>query len=275
MGIGLRDRAQLEIINSVFLGGATVDATEKTRVTLDRAKAPGEIVIAPGADVTVTDSSSVLLWLYLGAQARGRFALPDGSQLDDWSSGLGLNVRVRNSQNIMWGVISASGSDCIVENSHLLGAGLYIAGDTRVAFEGIHNKGEIRAFDASGVDRKLRFENCKVDAWNFYAEGKAHVTLSRCTFGEALGLKGGSFLVRDSTCDGSGGYVGSEGASVMTFSNCKLMCRVIAREESSLILENCAVDGDIHAASSATVKLIKTTTRGRVDKDPGAKVIRE
>jgi hypothetical protein len=188
---------------------------------------------------------------------------------------MGLNVRVENSDSILWGILSAPGCECTLKDSELLAAGLYFGGTSSAAFKGLNNRSEAPEVAIPAADRKLKFLNCGVGAWNFYANENAKVNIERCTFGEALVFGKGKIEARDSVCDGSGGYIGAESQGELYLSGCRINCVVVAREQSLITLENCTVIGNVNAAGKSTIRLINTKVLGKVDKEAGAKITTE
>ncbi len=275
ISLDLRDAAVLEIDDSEFQGGLTCDSQTTCKIRLHRALTPGEFILWPGTEISVTDSDFVILWFGLGENLKGKFSVPSGEKVDDWISGHGHQARVRNSTRMLFCVISNAGSDGTIEETEIYSAGLYFASDSRVALKDLHNTKVVKDFRLESDDRKLRFRNAKVAAWNFYANERARLTVERCTFGEALAFGDGRMEIRNSACDGTGGYVGTEGRSEIRLVRCKIACLVIARDESTLILEDCEISGAVRATGKGTVRLVRCKTSGPIETDGEGRVLRE
>ena len=80
-------------------------------------------------------------------------------------------------------------------------------------------------------DRKLSFVNSKVDAFCFYPMNEARLDISDCTFGQLNALMKSEAVVRNSTCDGSGGYILVANKTKVEMVNCTLTCPVVATDE--------------------------------------------
>lgn len=172
-------------------------------------------------------------------------------------------------------IISAPGAYGEIASSLLRAVGVYFGGNTKVALHDIHN-GKIPRQDAFDTgDRDLRFNECKVATWNFYANDSAYVTLKDSTFGEAIAFGRSHIIVRDSHCDGSGGYLRADNTATVHLVGCVINCRVVARDHAEIILERCQVTGDVHATDRSTIRLVQTTIQGSIETDPMAKVLRE
>lgn len=268
IGLAMRDTSELSVDTVEFAGGLTCEVQEGCRVSLRKATAPGEFIIAPGGKVAVEETVHVLLWFALGPEAKDGLSWPAGAEVKDFSF---RQVRVRDSKNVLWGIISAPGSACSVENSNLLACGFLLTGESQVVFRDLRNKREL---DDEVIDRRIRFVRSTVGAWNFYPSQKTRLVVERCTFGEIIAFQEARAEVRDSICDGSGGYVAAHNRSELRLVRCRISCLVVAREDATVILEDCDVSGDIHAADRATVRIVNTRISGHVDMDPGAVIER-
>lgn len=71
----------------------------------------------------------------------------------------------------------------------------------------------------------------------------------------------------------SGGYVGSEGKSELRLTGCTIECLVIARDDSTLILEDCEGIGDVRAVGKGTVRLIRTKVSGAKKSEGSGRIV--
>lgn len=274
-GLVLRDRSSLVVQNTRFSGGMTVDVSTRSSVQLDRAMAPGEFILVPGARMTVTNSRALLLWFTLSRTSPARLSFPPGATVTNWMAPRGYNVRVRDSRDLSWALISTAGAKTTVSDSELMAVGLVFKGSSRASFRQITNHTTVEDFVVPATDRSLRFRNCRVGAWNFYAGENAQITLDRSVFGEVLTYDDARVEATLSTCDGSGGYVGANDRSQIRMSHCIVDSLAVARHSGTMELTDCAVNGDVYAADQATVRLIRTPVNGRIDADPEATLVQE
>lgn len=271
----LHGESVFEVENSTFQGGVTCDNDGRGRVSLRKAVSPGEFIIGPGMEMSAVDSKGVILWLTLGENFKGRLTLPPAEHVAKWSSGFDLNVKVENCDQVYWCIISVAGSEGVIEKCQVYGAGLLFAGDSEIALKGLKNGQPMKDYTLGAPDRSLRFVDCTVRAWNFYPAEKAHLTVEDCTFGEALAFGEGQIEIRNSTCDGAGGYIGTHGKAEMRLIDCTLQCLVIGHDQSTLVLERCTAKGDVRATDQSTVRIIGGSVAGRAEKDEGATLERE
>jgi hypothetical protein len=275
LAIDIKGGSSMVMDGVTAAGGITCSLQDNSWVTLRKTRRLGEFVIGPGSHLSAVDSSNMLLWLVLGPQMKGRLSLPHGKEVREWSAKPLLDVKLEACKAIQWGIISAPGAQGEIVSSRLRAVGVYFGGNTKVALHDIHN-GQVPRPDAFNTgDRDLRFKDCKVVTWNFYANDSSYITLKDSTFGEAIAFGRSHITVRDSTCDGTGGYIRADNTATVHLVGCVINSRVVARDHAKIILEKCQVTGDVHATDSSTIRLIQTKIRGRIEMDPMAKVLRE
>jgi hypothetical protein len=92
-------------------------------------------MIFPGAKVSVEDSAGLLLWLTFAENGKGTLRLPQSVAIDDWSldPAFLMDLRVKKSAALSWGLISAPGSNLVVEDTKLGPGAIPLWGTTRVA----------------------------------------------------------------------------------------------------------------------------------------------
>jgi len=258
-----------------FRGGITTTPTGKCRMTVSKANAIGEFIVAPDFDLFCADSDDLFFWMALGSNFQGKLTLPAGKVMKEWTSGHQLNLRVKNCNKVHWCILSTERGNGSVEGIDLYACGLIFGGQSSVALKELHNKRPLENFTLGVTDRTLRFKDSAVSSWTFYVNEKAHLTVDRCTFGEALAFGNGRIVIRDSTCDGTGGFIGAVQDSEIRMTNCTITCLVLAKGKATIILQNCKVTGDVRATENGTVRLIGCEVKGNVSKDPGATLIRD
>ncbi|MFQ5844253.1 MAG: hypothetical protein ACE5JG_04615, partial [Planctomycetota bacterium] len=101
------------------------------------------------------------------------------------------------------------------------------------------------------------------------------LTVERSTIGEAIAFMRSRMEIRDTTCDGTGGYVSTHDTAQIRLVGCTIRSPVVARDRSTAVLERCTVHGDVRATGSATIRLVDCTVTGKVEQDPGAWIHRE
>ncbi|MGE0431248.1 MAG: hypothetical protein AB7K09_08560 [Planctomycetota bacterium] len=260
-----------------FAGGMTVDMSEGSTVTLDAVENPGEFVIGPKAALTISGSKGIMLWLALGKNQAGELKLPDGDIVESWTSanagGHQLDVKLKECLQVSWGILSMAGGSGPVVDTKLRGCGLMFAGGTRFELKDIQNRKDLVDVPLTLWDRTLRFRSSRVEAFNIYAAESATVHLTGSMVGEIMTFDSGRVEAEDTVVDGSGGYVGATGTSTIHLRNCKLHCLVLARDGASIVLEDCELHAAVRATGSATITMQGCKIFGRVENDPGARLV--
>jgi hypothetical protein len=257
------------------IGGLTCNPAAGCRVNLRKVEGMTEFIVALGAEFSIVECSFVILWLTMGPNFKGPLSLPPGGRVEEWSAGHGLSLKIRNSTRIVWCLLSAAGSEGSVEKTALHACGLLFQGDGKTVLRDLQNGRTLRNVKVDATDRTLKFDESSVAAWTIYPADRAQVWLEKCAFGEALAFGESRIEIKDSTCDGSGGYLGAQDRASMKLIGCKIRCLVVARDEASIVLENCEIEGDVRATGRSTVRLVRCKVRGAVEKDEGATLNRD
>lgn len=274
--LDLWEGSRLIIADTTFSGaGFTCGAPPGTSVTLNKVKAPGEFLFMPGSKISMTDCRAVLLWPWYIGPYKVDLKLPDGNHIDSWAmpASTGLDLKLKNCNEILWAMILDKGADVSLNNSKLRVVGLTLKGATHT-LSNIRNRAPVSALNLTLGDRSLKLSGCTVQTWNFYPGEKTRARIDRCLFGEAMTFDDSVAQISNSECDGTGGYVASKGRSTLTLSECTLNCHVAAVDSSSLKLQKCKVNGPLTASGNATIELIDTTINGAINQLDKAKITR-
>jgi len=261
--------SQLMVRAGTFDGGFTTDLDESSTIDIAGALSPGEFVIPPRARVDMSDTEGVALWLLLGPPAVGRVTLPPMGRVARWDSAWGLNLHLRNC-TVVWCLLSAPGSNAVVEHSDVRAAGVASNGSATATFRDMHNKRRVPHLDLPSVDRHLTFLDTQVTAWTFYTFDRARIVIDGCTYGECMANGESRIQVHNSTCDGSGGYVQASTRSHIDMDGCTLQCLVVASDDAHIVLTGCHVTGDVRATGRSTIELVGCQVTGKLIREPAA-----
>lgn len=263
------------------IGGMTASLGETARVTCEGASGINEFVIPAGARCDFRGSTFLILWLALGPNLQGDASLPNGAHVDSWEAGAGHAVSVTDCSDVKFCVVSNPGARGQVVDSDVYGAGLLFpggddtVGSAPVTVRGLIDGERVESLHIDAPDRDLTFARTKVEAWNVYPAGNANVTIDRCTFGETLAFGESHEEVLDSTCDGRGGYFGAQDRSSITARNCTIQSLVVARDGATIVLMDCRVEGEVRAAGTSSIRLVRTSVTGAKVAEPGATIVEE
>lgn len=237
---------------------------ENSTIVLQNDATPGEFIVEPGSHYRLSRCRGAILWLKLGDQQKADLVLPPTSALHHFTAppATKLDLQIDDSIGIHWALITLPGADVTVRNSSLIATGLVFPLSTPVKITNIEDHAMLnKRLNLS--DRNVSFVNTKVDAFTFYPIFDAHLEITDCVFGELNAFKSCEISVRNSTCDGSGGYVLAAENARVRFANCKLTCLVVTSGRGHLTLDHCQIIGDVTAADDSSIDLIGCTLSGK------------
>lgn len=202
----------------------TIGIAGNSSLIVDSCSGGMEYVISGGANVGINYSDFIVVWytfeegdtaIYSYPQANS--SVPGASDISgdyyfsdslNGISGVDFSVHIAYANNIFWGIISKEGSSVTVNNSTMIACGFYFEGDSYNEADGFVNLQNYISFQSPFTDRLFQVNNSTVMAWNFYNDDSAVVVIDSCVFGEYVGFGSSVTKVKNSTCDGSGGYFG-------------------------------------------------------------------
>ncbi len=280
-GLALEDTSRWKAKEADFFPGITVDATAESRTQLDRVSTVGEIITQTGHNLSISRSNTMLIWLTLESNYPSPLNFPATTNVDRWKVGSGFNVRIKDSQNVSWAIISMPNSNATVQNANLAAAGIGFHGNTQVTLDDIRNGRFLADFTFPSTDRSLHFLNSTVTAWNFYANDDTQVTVQNSKIGELFQLHNSFVTVRDSEIDGSGGYISADSAFLlppgspprMYLLRTTITTLVVAKNVATITLQDSAVTGNVYATGASVIRLLNTPVNGSVTADPGAMIL--
>ena len=266
--IGMVGEANLELRDSEISDGfLTTALLENSRANIVNTKTPGEFLCFHNNDVTFKNSDFLLMWLVLPDSSVVETSLPDDSLVVGWRfsdsepgvSGIDYSASIDSCTNVLWGLISISGSKAVFTDSDFRAAGFMFMQPDSVVVENLTNNAEMPDEILDLPDRKLRFVNSKVATWNLYASAESRLTVQNCVFGELLAQDSSYVTIDNSVCDGSGGYIGAFHQSTLIIFRSLINTQTIARQRGILVTAVSALWGsEIDADEDAAMALLNT-----------------
>ncbi len=268
--ISLAGQASYKMEDSEVTDGfITAGLTDNSRARITNSQMPGEFLCFGDNDVSFENCDFMLFWFVMPETSVVDVQLPDNLSTTQWSfsdstqnvRGIPYRVAIRNCTNVMWGLISITGSNATFRDSDFRAVGLLFASDDSLAVSGIANESFHEDDVINLPDRTLRLIESNVQTWNFYVSSQSDITIKNCVFGEILTQGNGKATILNSICDGSGGYVGAFDQSFMLMHGSFIKSQVIARNSSVLIGLNSSFGGMEINADENAVMLIANTQR--------------
>jgi len=281
-GIGLTGTATAQFSRvTVENGFATWALLEQASATLEGCVNTGEFVLFGNVALDISDCETVLLWITLFDGTIIDTTLPAPGVLDEfildgttpWAVNIPYSVYLSRCTDVMWALMARSGSSATMHDSTLRVVGSFFERDHTIEITGIANNTVLSNSTLNWGDISYTFNNTHVETWNYYCYGTTHLTLQQCVFGELLTEESGESWVLQSLCDGTGGYIGAFGNSVLFLvlstnlsqttskGNATFFCyhsallspAIDATDNSLMVFFNAQYTGEPRVQSSATI----------------------
>jgi hypothetical protein len=136
-----------------------------------------------------------------------------------------------------------------------------IPGRDSVHVSGLVNNQHYTDYTLPLADRTYRLVNTDHLTWNLYPQDSTRFVLETSIFGEMLGYGSPRVTVNNSICDGSGGYIGSEGNTQYIVVGSTIYTQVISRDRSFMILAGSHITfGAVNATDASAMLLLFSTS---------------
>jgi len=266
-GIGLGGSSHYTMEHSeVSDGFITIGICGSARATLEDTKTPGEFLCFNDNAISFTNCDFLLFWFVLPDKSVVETTLPSDSLLRNFNfssaqddiAGIPYTVSMDSCTGVMWGLISQTGSEACFHDTDFRAVGLFFSGPDSIAVSNITNISTHVNDLIKAPDRTLRLQNCSVDTWNFYTTQKAKLKISNSVFGEALSQDSSYLEIKNSVCDGTGGYLAAFDNSFMLVTESFIRSQVVSRNTSTMVLAETGINGPLISDESSIMLLINT-----------------
>ena len=268
--IGISDSANYILENSEITDGfITTGMTGNGTAIINNTETPGEFLCFENNDLQFNNCDFLLMWLVLPNSSVVDVSLPDDSLLIDWHfeegepgvSGIPYSLSIDSCTNVLWGLISMSGSVGIFRDTKFRTSGLFFSEPDSITVSNITNNSTHTNDLINVPDRDLRMINTEVETWNFYPAQNSIITVQNCIFGELLAFDSSNVLIENSVCDGTGGYLGAIGNSFLVVIRSLISSQVIACEYGFLVGALSSFNSpEIDADDNAVMAILNTLT---------------
>jgi len=228
LGGGFSDNATFTQLNNQFTSTIlpmTLSLTGNSITSIDSCSGGMEFVISENADVDIQNSIFFMIWYTFANGDTANYDYPPSNsilipgashitgiyQFSDILpniSGIDFNISIQNTDGVFWGVISKENSTVVINNSSILACGFYFDGLSSDTASGFIDAQLYTSYSAPFLDRTFSLNNSSVNAWNFYPSDTSEIIIENCVYGESIGFLKGTTKIYNSTCDGTGGYLG-------------------------------------------------------------------
>ena len=272
-GMGLSGDARLIMDNSEISDGfITTGFLERSSAEILNTKTPGEFLCFSNNSLKFRGCDFLLQWLVLPDSSIVDVSLPTDSLVNNWVfkdngssiNGIPYSVDIDSCTNVLWGLISNTGSEAVFRNTEFRTIGLMFAGNDSVSISNITNESHQVDAEVNITDRDLRLVNCDVHTWSFYPSQGSKLTVINSVFGEIMSQDSSKVFVNNCVCDGTGGYVSAHNQSFMIIINSLIRSQVITRDNGILVGYESAFTGD-HIESDESSIMVLANVQASVE----------
>ena len=248
-------------------GFITTALIGQSKGVIDNTQMPGEFLCFGPNDLEITNSDLLLMWLVLPDSSVVESSLPSDSVVMDWNfsnkepfvDNIPYSLKIDNCTNVMWGLISISGSEARFSDTEFRTVGLMFQNPDSIVVSNITNESNHSDEIIDVPDRMLHLINSHVHTWSFYASSNSNITIENCVFGEILAQDSSKVLINNSVCDGTGGYVGAFHQSFLLIVGSLIKSQVISRQNAVLVGAGSTFWGSEIDADESSVMFIANT----------------
>lgn len=262
--MAVTETALYEGFNIDYFGGPTATLLGAGRINLKDCRYFVEIVvIQDSVTVQLKGCENILVWLGLPDGATGTLSPPGGMdykfcdrfEITPTSGTIdnpGYSITV-DSSYMFWGTIPSAGCSVTIEACTLRTTGLYMNEPRIYNLSGIYDSTFYDYFELGLPDRHLTLDDVYMITWNLYGENTAEINIDSCVFGECLAMGNCDINISNSTCDGTGGWVGATSDGNLTLDN--VVVQTIAQTQGY---------GRLHLKESYILWNVQSTNNGTI-----------
>ncbi|HEQ72293.1 MAG TPA: hypothetical protein ENN69_07380 [Spirochaetia bacterium] len=257
-------RFSLSDVNMV-MSGFSFSALSGSALSLLRTANGGEFISFEDSTLRFQDSSGFIFWICSGQELEKPLLFPNGDKVTEWRSPPELTNRVtlHSCAQVLYGFIAQPGCRITFRESRIRALGFLFNADSVDTVSNLSNNASFSDTTIRTTLHSLRFLDTTVGSWNFYAEDRARLTLKSCVYGESISMGEAAIRIVSSHCDGTGGFLGTEGNSRMIVTGSEITCMVLAQDNSRLEFDRSTIQGDVIAADTSVITLHHTRHDGK------------
>lgn len=241
-GVSLMDSSRLAVSGSKLRQGfTTVSLISAARAEYRDADFSSEFLAFDSCRLSLARCDTALIWLTFPQSSSASLSLPGtDTAIVHWSIGPGTpgvsgvlyQVTLDTVSSVMWGTFPLPGSQVTLTDSRVRASGLIIPGADSVHLAGLVDGLHHQDYLLPLADRQYRLINTYNQTWNLYPAASTRLVLESSIFGELLAMDSSTVDIRNSICDGSGGYVGGEAGSRLNLIQATVYTQLVSRDRS-------------------------------------------
>jgi hypothetical protein len=266
-GVAVTDSASFTVrACTLRYGFTTVSLLGHAQVSYSGSDFSSEYVVFDSSRLALLGSDTALVWLGFASGSVVDISLPGAdTTIRHWEihdglpgvSGLGYSVTLDTMTGVLWGSFPQQGCSVTIRDSRMRATGLLMPGPDSIHISGLVNNQQHSDFLFPLSDRYFRLVNTFLATWNLYPVDSVNFVLESSVFGEMLSMGARKALIQNCICDGSGGYIGSEGDGQLFFVLSMIQTQVVSRDRSLMVGAASTVRfGPVNATDASTMLLM-------------------
>lgn len=247
-------------------GSFTFSASAGCTIYIENTDNSGEFLISQGSRFLAQNCQKILLWIRTKEHIESDIVLPKGNEITNWQAPpyLMREITLKQCKDLKWGIIADAQCRLRIRDSSLRVIGINYTGKIKTEVNGLKNKNNYQNLTFNSPQHSLILNNTEVETWNFYTSDSATLIIQNCLFGESISFGTSQIIIKNSTCDGTGGYIGSKDSSTTIFTSGKIECQVITHGNSKFIIQDSSIKGALVATENSYIKLINSILEGQI-----------
>lgn len=250
-----------------YLGGPTATLLGAGHLRLVDCRYFVEIVIIQDSiTVELSGCENILIWLGMTDGASGTLSPPGGLDYKFCehfeltpTSGSVENMDysvIVDSSYMWWGTIPSAGCSVTIEACTLRTTGLYMNEPRIYNLTGIFDSTFYDYFELGLPDRYLALDDVYMITWNLYGDNTAEINIDSCVFGECLAMGNSNINIRNSICDGTGGWVGATANGNLALDNVTVNTIAQTQGSGTLHLKDTYVLWNVQSTGTGTLTAV-------------------
>ena len=242
--------AESSVVN---LDWTTMGVAGRGGVNLHQVRLAGEFVVQHETNVRFSRVDTVLIWFHLPRGGTLQVTFPPGDTLYGFVldstlsgiSGVSYRVQVDTCRGVWWGLMPEESTFVELTQSRMRTVGLWWTDSTLSQVSGLVNAQMYTDQWLPLTDRTFHLVNTYVETWSLYPMQRAHVQVHNSILGEVLPQQQATVELTNSMVDGTGGYLGATGASLLFAYQASVLSTVRSEDSAVLVYAYSATPGPI------------------------------
>jgi hypothetical protein len=224
------------------------------RISGRRLNGSFEVIVQDASTMELADvphdlgEGSLWVWPEFAAGSTASYSPPLPGLVNRWvfppeqASGILQRITLERCQVKFWPLLVKPGCTLMLHDiapENWVVVGFHVP--TSATITQLANNAPISSATLPFSDRTVRVERSTIDTWNLYPQQDAVVEVRDCLIGELLSMERSQVRIVRTIVDGTGGYLGAEGSSLLEVADSWVTCDVQASDDATLVIRHSLV----------------------------------